>query len=108
MIEHLLQYVFIKMLTTAYSLVLWINDIVVQISFHNMPTICRNAFHFLVTQEISNRLLHWFMEIKESHGSVEVTSLKQVDAIKDRGIFKVGHSQGTAVKNKHQLVKKRI
>jgi hypothetical protein len=45
------------------------------------------------------------MEIKESHGSVEVTSLKQVDAIKERGIFKVGHSSGTAVKNKHQLVK---
>lgn len=47
--------------------------------------------------------MNWFIEIKEAHGSVEVTSLKQVDAIKDRGIFKVGNS-GKAVKNSHQLV----
>lgn len=44
------------------------------------------------------------MEIKESHGSVEVTSLKQVDAIKDRGIFKIGNS-GKSVSKKHQLVR---
>ncbi|XP_078327262.1 E3 ubiquitin-protein ligase rnf213-alpha-like isoform X2 [Crassostrea virginica] len=37
----------------------------------------------------SNRLLDWFKEIKEAHGSVEVTSLNQVDAIRQRGIFKV-------------------
>ncbi|XP_062570770.1 E3 ubiquitin-protein ligase RNF213-like [Saccostrea cucullata] len=42
----------------------------------------------------SNRLLQWFVEIKEAHGSVEVTSLKQVDAIKQRGIFRVGISEG--------------
>ncbi|XP_062570766.1 E3 ubiquitin-protein ligase RNF213-like isoform X2 [Saccostrea cucullata] len=53
--------------------------------------------------KISNDVLHWYIEIKESHGSVEVTSLKQVDAIKERGIFKVGHYRGTVVKNKHQL-----
>lgn len=61
-----------------------------------------NCFNF-GQQEKSNRLLNWFIEIKEAHGSVEVTSLKQVDAIKDRGIFKVGNS-GKAVKNSHQLV----
>ncbi|XP_061196022.1 E3 ubiquitin-protein ligase rnf213-alpha-like [Saccostrea echinata] len=42
----------------------------------------------------SNRLLQWFVEIKEAHGSVEVTSLKQVDAIKQRGIFRVGTREG--------------
>lgn len=47
------------------------------------------------------------MEIKESHGSVEVTSLKQVDAIKDRGIFKIGNP-GKSVSNKHQLVRQFI
>lgn len=61
-----------------------------------------NCFNF-GQQEESNRVLNWFIEIKEAHGSVEVTSLKQVDAIKDRGIFKVGNS-GKAVKNSHQLV----
>lgn len=55
-------------------------------------------------QEQSNRVLNWFIEIKEAHGSVEVTSLKQVDAIKDRGIFKVGNSEKTAAIS-HQLVR---
>lgn len=55
-------------------------------------------------QEQSNRVLNWFIEIKEAHGSVEVTSLKQVDAIKDRGIFKVGNSEKTAA-ILHQLVR---
>lgn len=60
-----------------------------------------------ILQETSNQYLNWFKDIKESHGSVEVTSLKQVDAIKDRGIFKVGYP-GDAVKRKHQLVKYEI
>lgn len=36
---------------------------------------------------------------------MEVTSLKQVDAIKDRGIFKIGNS-GKVAAGKHQLVRK--
>lgn len=48
---------------------------------------CCNCSIFF--QRESNRLLDWFKEIKEAHGSVEVTSLNQVDAIRQRGIFKV-------------------
>lgn len=59
----------------------------------------------MAMQEESNRVVNWLMEIKESHGSVEVTSLKQVDAIKERGVFKVG-SSGKNVASKHQLVRK--
>ena len=62
-----------------------------------------NNINYSILQVNSNRFLHWFKEIKESHGSVEVTSLKQVDAIKDRGIFKVGYP-GNIIKSKHQLV----
>lgn len=58
---------------------------------------------YFCLQEESSRHLNWFIEIKESHGSVEVTSLKQVDAIKERGVFNVGLPR-SAVLNKHQLV----
>lgn len=59
----------------------------------------------MTMQEESNRVVNWLKEIKESHGSVEVTSLKQVDAIKERGVFKVG-SSGKNITSKHQLVRK--
>lgn len=47
----------------------------------------------ILFQRESNRLLDWFKEIKEAHGSVEVTSLNQVDAIRQRGIFKISRLQ---------------
>lgn len=47
----------------------------------------------ILFQRESNRLLDWFKEIKEAHGSVEVTSLNQVDTIRQRGIFKISRLQ---------------
>lgn len=60
-----------------------------------------NLYFDFGQQEESNRALKWFIKIKAARDSVEVTS--QVDAIKDRGIFKIGNS-GKDVKNSHQLV----
>ena len=38
----------------------------------------------------TNQQLPWLKEIKKAHGSVEVTSLMQADAINCDGIYTVG------------------
>jgi hypothetical protein len=43
-----------------------------------------------ILQKDTNRQLQWLKEIKKAHGSVEVTSLMQAEAINANGIFTVG------------------
>ena len=51
-------------------------------------------FLLIVLQIDTNRHLEWLKGVKESHGSVAMTSLMQAEAINARGIFQVGHLQG--------------
>ncbi|CAC5415227.1 RNF213 [Mytilus coruscus] len=39
----------------------------------------------------TRRQLQWLKSVKKSHGSVEVTSLSQADAINEMGIYKIGN-----------------
>ena len=41
-------------------------------------------------QEDTNRHLEWLKAIKESHGSVAMSSLMQAEAVNARGIYEVG------------------
>ena len=53
--------------------------------------VCR----FLIALQVdTDRHLEWLKGVKESHGSVAVTSLMQAEAINSRAIFHVGHLQG--------------
>ena len=50
---------------------------------------------FLIALQVdTDRHLEWLKGVKESHGSVAMTSLMQAEAINARGIFQVGHLQG--------------
>ncbi|XP_053385748.1 E3 ubiquitin-protein ligase RNF213-like [Mercenaria mercenaria] len=40
--------------------------------------------------EHANRFLHWFKEIEQAHGAVEVTSFVQAEVINECGIYKIG------------------
>ncbi|XP_060599290.1 E3 ubiquitin-protein ligase rnf213-alpha-like [Ruditapes philippinarum] len=40
--------------------------------------------------EYAQRYLHWFKEIKQAHGSVEVTSFMQAENINECGIYQIG------------------
>ena len=39
----------------------------------------------------TNRLLDWVKNVKETHGSVEVNALAQVEAINARGFYEIGN-----------------
>lgn len=60
----------------------------------------KNALFFLkqlcfhIKQESTNDELAWLQEIKKAHGSVEVTSLMQAEAINDCGIYMIGKNTG--------------
>ena len=45
----------------------------------------------------TNRLLDWVKNVKESHGSVEVNALSQIEAINDHGFYTVGNFQNLDV-----------
>jgi hypothetical protein len=43
------------------------------------------------------RQLEWLKTVKQSHGSVEVTSLAQAESINTNGIYQVGNLQKTVI-----------
>ncbi|KAJ8314908.1 hypothetical protein KUTeg_007058 [Tegillarca granosa] len=48
----------------------------------------------------TNRHLEWLKNVKHAHGSVEVTSLSQAEAINSLGIYCVGNIQQAATEQK--------
>ncbi|KAK6169915.1 hypothetical protein SNE40_018436 [Patella caerulea] len=51
----------------------------------------------------TNNQLDWFKAVRQSHGSVEVTSLKQAEMIVAQGIYKIGFPKDKT--SKTQLVR---
>lgn len=64
-------------------------------------------FTLCVHQRDTNRELRWLQEIKKAHGSVEVTSLMQTEAINAAGVYNVGRDVWQAVPDApvHSLVR---
>jgi len=54
--------------------------------------IIRFVFKFYF-QHDTNRQLTWLKTVKKAHGSVEVTSLTQAEAINSVGIYQIGKLQ---------------
>ena len=51
----------------------------------------RNIFSVILLQMDSNRHLEWLKTIQKAHGSVEVSSLAQAEAINSGGVFSCGY-----------------
>jgi hypothetical protein len=55
---------------------------------------------FTSFQHDTQRQLDWLKTVKQTHGSVEVTSLAQAEAINTNGIYQVGNlKKSAAIKN---------
>ena len=57
-------------------------------------------------QEDITRQLEWLKTVKQAHGSVEVSSMRQAAAINSVGIYCVGKLQKYRHLNKQKLVSK--
>ena len=55
-----------------------------------LKTTLLGKYCFFCQQIDTNRNLEWLKDVKKAHGSVEVTSLVQADAINANGIYTVG------------------
>ena len=72
------------------------------VSFHLahsfiIKTIEKGKGFVLALQMDTNRMLEWVKNVKETHGSVEVNALAQVEAINARGLYAVGNYKNTAI-----------
>lgn len=54
----------------------------------------------VIFQVDTSRHIEWLKNVKHAHGSVEVTSLSQAEAINSLGIYCVGNIQQTALEQK--------
>ena len=67
-----------------------------------MKSTFRNIFDMstnisFIFQFDTARQLEWLKTVKQSHGSVEVTSLAQAESINTNGIYQVGNLQKTVI-----------
>lgn len=60
------------------------------LTLHIAHLIIELAFISFVQMD-TNRMLAWVKNVKETHGSVEVNALAQVEAINSRGFYMVGN-----------------
>lgn len=53
----------------------------------------KNEISWFVFQRESARLLNWLKTLKETHGSVEQSSLSLASSINEHGIYYIGRSE---------------